>query len=228
MCSFSYKRKFVRFSNTNSVLCAHRSCRLLKTTSSLDSSFAAVLITTTTRGRRPSRNVRVGRNKLLSQSTYIVAFLMRTGRICVCLQKHKMPTYVMKYVNVQWSCDVTFISQDLCCTLTDDKKQYMKVCPIFLRGCKHSLLPLQGRLNKESAVWFRLVLLPYWFQTGDLLSLLQDSWTSCSACTSAKKKKLIIPLASRLPRSLTHLCHRFGGSGWEQTAQSPTGLQEKE
>ena len=33
---------------------------------------------------------------------------------------------------------------------------------------------------------------------------------------------------SRRPRSLTHLCHRFGGSGWEQTAQSPTGLEEKE
>lgn len=45
----------------------------------LTSSFAALILTTVTRGRRLTSTVNMGHNKLLTQSTYLVIFLMRTG-----------------------------------------------------------------------------------------------------------------------------------------------------
>lgn len=44
----------------------------------LTSSFTAIIITTDTRGRHRARALNVGHNKLLSQSTSMVAFLTRT------------------------------------------------------------------------------------------------------------------------------------------------------
>lgn len=90
------------------------------------------------------------------------------------------------------------------------KKQHMKVCPVFLRGCKHSLLLLQGRLNKESAVWFRLVSLPYWFQTRDLLSLFSGLLNFLFSLHKCEKEKAHYP--SRL--SSSSLINTFVSQVW--------------
>lgn len=45
----------------------------------LTSSFATVITTTATRGRHLTRNIIPGHNKLLSQSTFKIFFMMRTG-----------------------------------------------------------------------------------------------------------------------------------------------------